>query len=212
MRILLLTFGFSLLVVGAYSLYGNLLPQRRGEVPPEPKALSMEQIESMSTAELSAKGASLIFYDPKSMTGLGKGICPMCHGFRPDSSNEVGPNLFGITKRAAERIKEARYSDPKASMQWESFPGSGRATTADEYIAESQICTSCYVVEGYGIKGSHDREAGGPDLNRKPISLTIAEMIAIHTYLYINDGVKPPDPKKLRAAYEKFIPISERRY
>jgi hypothetical protein len=92
------------------------------------------------------------------------------------------------------------------TVQTESFPGSGRARTTDEYIAESHICPSCYVAEGYGVKGSNDRESPMAPDHMPPIGLNIEEMIAVHTWLYVHDEETPPSPAQIRADHERFLP------
>jgi hypothetical protein len=140
---------------------------------------------------------------------VGKGQCPLCHTFKKGGLDVRAPNLYGIVKRAGERIKEPRYLHPDTVVQ-ESYPRSGRATTAEEYLAESKVCPSCYVVKGYGVKGSNDRESPDPSFNKPPINLTIDEMVAIDTWLYKQEGEIPPPIGVMRAAYEKFIPEGER--
>ena len=48
-----------------------------------------------------------------------------------------------------------------------------------------------------------------PLFHKPPISLSIEEFIAIDSWLFFNDGQKPPSPQVIRAAYEKFIPVEE---
>ena len=172
--------------------------------------------DSMTSEKLADMGESIIFgklvgRNPADM-GVGKGQCSLCHSFKEGDKGftALNLNLSGITERATERIKEARYLKPD-TVQLESFPGSGRATTPLEYIVESLICPDCYVVAGFGRKGTNDRESLMPMIQRPPISLTIDEQIAVITWLYVNDGKMPDPPKKIRAAFEKFIPEADRR-
>jgi hypothetical protein len=167
-------------------------------------------INSLTPQEL-AKLGELVIFGPggNKYRNVGKGKCPLCHSFEKGGYAERAPNLFGIIKRAGERVKEPRYLHPD-TVRHEAFPGSGRATTAEEHLAESKICASCYVVAGFGVKGTNDRESPDPDFNKPPMNLTIDEMIAIDTWLYMHDGEKPPSTGVIRAAYEKFIPEDER--
>jgi hypothetical protein len=172
--------------------------------------------DSMTSKKLADIGEIIIFgklvdRNPADL-GVGKGECSLCHSFNAGDRGHTALdlNLFGITKRAVERIKEARYLKPD-TIQLESFPGSGRATTSLEYIVESLVCPSCYVVVGFGLKGTNDRESLMPAINRPPISLTIDEQIAVITWLYMNDGEVPDPPKKIRTTLEKFIPVADRR-
>src|SRR3990172_2855176 len=127
--------------------------------------------DSMSTEKLAEIGETLIFGRVggfKARSTDGKGQCPLCHTFGADDISDRAPNLFGITRRAAERIKDLRYLNPD-TVQIEAFKGSGRATTALEYMAESHMCPSCFVVEGHGVKGTGDRESPMPAIHRPPI-------------------------------------------
>lgn len=208
-----MTIGFYVVITGLFSMHSNWLPQIRGEVPPSLPKLDSGSVNSMTTQDLADIGEMIIFGKVGGYIerGIGKGQCPLCHTFKPGDIGDRAPNLFGIVKRAAERIKELRYLNPD-TVQQESFPGSGRATTADEYIAESHVCVSCYVVQGYGVKGSNDRESPMAPDHKPPIGLTIEEMIAVHTWLYVHDGETPPSPKQIRTDHEKFIPETERHY
>ncbi len=92
----------------------------------------------------------------------------------------------------------------------ESFPNSGRSTSGIEYIAESHACPDCFVVAGFGTKGSNDRQSPMPKIHKPPIALSMNEMIAVDTWMYYREGVEPPSPDEIRVAYEKFIPPAER--
>jgi len=213
LRSLFLTVAFYTVLTGIFAAYSNWLPQAHGETPPLAIKPDLKSVYSMTTQELADLGETIIFGKVGGFKerAIGRGQCPLCHVFKPGDIGNRAPTLFGIGKTAALRIKDPGYLHPN-TVQTESFSGSGRATTAEEYIAESQICSSCYVVPGYGARGSHDRESPGPDLNKPPISLTIDDFIAIDTWLYVNGGEPHPSPKEILAAYEKFIPVSERRY
>jgi cytochrome c2 len=141
--------------------------------------------------------------------GIGKGQCPLCHTFKAGDIGDRAPNLIGIGNRAAERVKEPAYLKP-TTVQTEAFAGSGRATTAAEYIAESHSCPSCYVVAGFGVKGSNDRESPMPQIHKPPIGLSIDELIAVDTWMFFREGLTPPPYDEMRKAYEKFIPEKDR--
>jgi hypothetical protein len=123
--------------------------------------------------------------------------------------SERAPSLVGISTRAAKRLNDPRYLHPD-SVQTESFSGSGRATTAEEYIAESHVCPSCFVAAGYGTKGTNDHESPMAEVHKPPIGLSIDELIAVDTFLFYREGGDVPPVSEIRAAYEKFIPPSER--
>lgn len=208
-RMLLVSVGFFTLMSGAFASYSNWLPQTRGEVPPVEPAGAAKKAEDMTTQELADKGEMIIFGEMGTLHGQGKGQCPLCHGFKKGDVSERAPNLSGIPSRAAERIKDPRYLKPD-SVQTESFPGSGRATTAIEYIAESHACPNCFIVAGYGVKGSNDRESPMPQIHKPPIQLSIDELIAVDTWLFTREGEEAPAVADIRAAYEKFIPAADR--
>jgi len=145
---------------------------------------------------------------------IGKGQCPLCHGFQKGFLSERAPNLFGIPTRALEQLKDPRYSqaDPskRDTVQKEACPNCGTAQTAIEYIAESHACPNCYVVAGFGVKGSNDRESPMPAIHKPPIALSFDELIAVDTWLFAREGAEPPTPEDIENAYKKFVPESDR--
>jgi cytochrome c2 len=196
---------------GVFASYSNWLPQTRGEVPPVEAAGSGVKAEDMPVDKLAERGEAIIF-GPENLgkqEGQGKGQCPLCHGFKQGIVSERAPNLMGIPTRAAQRVQDPRYLKPD-SIQTEAFSGSGRATTAVEYIAESHSCPNCFVVVGYGVKGSNDRESPMPIIHKPPTQLTIDELIAVDTWLFFREGGDVPPASEIRAAYEKFIPAADR--
>ncbi len=208
-RMILVSVGFFTLMSGAFTSYSNWLPQVEGTVPEETK---MEgDISKLPVDKLSELGEAIIFGKVGGFAerGIGKGQCPLCHTFKAGDIGDRAPNLIGIAHRAEERIKDPAYLKPN-TIQTESHPGSGRATTGEEYIAESHACPSCYVVAGFGVKGSNDRESPMPKIHKPPIGLTIDELIAVDTWMYFREGITPPSPEEIRKAYEKFIPENER--
>lgn len=209
-RGLLTAIGFYMVMTGTFASYSNWLPQTRGEVPPVIK-IDVGAIDTMPTDKLAEMGETIIFGKVGGFAerGIGKGQCPLCHTFKKGDIGERAPNLIGLSQRAAERIKDPKYLKSD-TIQAESFKGSGRATTAEEYIAESHACPNCFVVPGFGTKGTNDRESPMPTIHKPPISLSIEELIAVDTWLWFREGETPPSPKEIRAAYEKFIPEADR--
>jgi len=206
--------GFMFFVAAALSGYGNWLPQVEGGFPPPEVKLDFQ---SMSSQQLGDEGEKIIFGgigQSQTQGAIGKGQCPLCHGFQQGFLSERAPNLFGIPDRAPERLKEPAYhmNDPasRPSTQKEAFAGSGTATNAQEYIAESHACPSCYVVPGFGVKGSNDTESPMPAIHKPPISLTLGELAAVDTWLYIREGKEAPTYDEIVASYEKFIPEADR--
>ena len=162
--------GFSLLVMGAYTYFANAIPQVRGDPPVE-----LSITGPMTMEEFIDYGKNVVFGTDDAP---GKGTCPLCH-------KRIGgraPLLDGVAFRAAERIKDPRYK--------------GKATNAEEYIRESEMCPSCYVVEGYGVPGTNDTESPMPKTNRPPIGLAPIEMDAVIAFFQSRDGapvtVSPP--------------------
>lgn len=208
-RTILMSVGFFTLMSGAFTSYSNWLPQTRGEVPKEEKIEG--DISKLPVEKLSEFGEAIIFGKVGGFAerGIGKGQCPLCHTFKAGDIGDRAPNLIGVTGRAEERIKEPAYQKP-TTVQTESFAGSGRATSGIEYIAESHACPSCYVVAGFGVKGSNDRESPMPQIHKPPIGLTIDELIMVDTWLYFREGITPPSVEEIRKAYEKFIPEKDR--
>ena len=206
--------GFMFFVAAALSGYGNWLPQVEGGFPPPVVKLDFQ---SMSPQQLADEGEKIIFGglgQSKVQGAIGKGQCPLCHGFQQGFLSERAPNLFDIPARATTRLDEPNYhkGDPAArpSVQKESFEGSGTAENAQEYIAESHSCPSCYVVPGFGVKGSNDTESPMPRIHKAPISLAMGELAAVDTWMYIREGKEAPAYDEIIASYEKFIPEADR--
>ena len=206
--------GFMFFVAAALSGYGNWLPQVEGGFPPPVVKLDFQ---SMSPQQLGDEGEKIIFGgigQSKTQGAIGKGQCPLCHGFQKGFLSERAPNLFGIPNRASERLKEPNYrmNDPASrnTEQKEAFEGSGTATNGQEYIAESHACPSCFVVKGFGVKGSNDTVSPMPRIHKPPISLQLGELAAVDTWMYTREGVESPGYDAIVASYEKFIPEADR--
>lgn len=206
--------GFMFLVAAALSGYGNWLPQVEGGFPPPEVKLDFS---AMTAQQLADEGEKIIFggIGQSSVQGaIGKGQCPLCHGFQQGFLSERAPNLFGVPDRAKERLEDPRYSkgkpDARDTVQKESFPGAGTAETSQEYMAESHACPNCFVVAGFGVKGSNDRESPMPKIHKPPISLSLGELAAVDTWMYVREGKEAPPYEEIVASYEKFIPEAER--
>ena len=206
--------GFMFLVAAGLSGYGNWLPQVEGGFPPPEVKLDFG---TMSAQQLADEGEKIIFGgvgQSKVQGAIGKGQCPLCHGFNQGFLSERAPNLFGIPERAKQQIEDPRYHKGKAgerdTAQKESFPGSGTADTAQEYISESHSCPSCFVVVGFGTKGTNDKESPMPAIHKPPISLSLGELAAVDTWLYVREGKDAPSYEEIVKAYEKFIPEADR--
>lgn len=210
----LLKIGGMMFFVAAFlSGYGNWLPQVEGGFPPVEEKVTWE---NMSTQQLADKGEEIIFGGVgknKEQGAIGKGQCPLCHAFHAGMLGERAPNLLGLPTRK-ERLEDPKYSKGNPSKREysvkEAFPGSGTAETVQEYIAESHACPSCYVVAGYGVKGTNDKESPMPSIHKPPISLSLAELAAVDTWMYAREGVEPPSFDEIVKSYEKFVPEADR--
>jgi cytochrome c2 len=207
--------GFMFLVAAGLSGYGNWLPQVEGGFPPKEEK---KDFSSMTAQQLADEGEKLIFGGigkNKEQGAVGKGQCPLCHAFHAGMLGERAPNLLGLPERAGkERLDDPKYSKGKAAardyVQKEAFPGAGTAENAQEYIAESHACPSCYVVVGYGVKGTNDKESPMPAIHKPPISLSLPELAAVDTWLYVREGRDAPTFEEIVKSYEKFIPEADR--
>jgi mono/diheme cytochrome c family protein len=207
--------GFMFLVAAALSGYGNWLPQVEGGFPPKEEKL---EFSSMTSQQLADEGEKIIFggIGQSAVQGaIGKGQCPLCHGFQKGFLSERAPNLFGLPERAEkERLTDPRYHKGEPAkrefVEKESCPGCGTGTTTQEYIAESHSCPNCYVVAGFGVKGTNDKESPMPKIHKPPISLALPELAAVDTWLYVREGKEAPSYEEIIKSYEKFIPEADR--
>ena len=207
--------GFMFLVAAGLSGYGNWLPQVEGGFPPAEVKLDFA---SMSAQALADEGEKIIFGGigkNKEQGAVGKGQCPLCHAFHAGMLGERAPNLVGLPERASkERLEDPKYSKGKPAgrtfAEKEAFPGAGTAENGQEYIAESHACPSCYVVAGYGVKGTNDKESPMPSIHKPPISLSLPELAAVDTWLYMREGRDAPTFEEIIKSYEKFIPEADR--
>lgn len=122
----------------------------------------------------------------------GKGTCTLCH-------NAMGraPMLDKVGANAEERMKDARYK--------------GEAKTVQEYLHESLVKPSAYVVAGFGKSGSNDTESPMPDVSGGGIGLKEAELAAVIAYLQDSSGseVTVEIPQMDAAPAEGAAPVEE---
>ena len=207
--------GFMFLVAAALSGYGNWLPQVEGGFPPPDVKLVFD---AMTPQQLADEGEKIIFGgigQNKVQGAIGKGQCPLCHAFHKGMLGERAPNLDGLPERAGkERLEDPKYHKGEPAKreyaEKEACPGCGTTTTGQEYIAESHSCPSCYVVSGYGVKGTNDKESPMPKIHKPPISLSLPELAAVDTWLYVREGREAPTYEEIIKSYEKFIPEADR--
>jgi cytochrome c551/c552 len=99
----------------------------------------------------------------------GKGTCTLCH-------NSLGraPMLDKVGAVAAERMKDPRYK--------------GSAKTVEEYLMESLVKPSAFVVAGFGKAGTNDTESPMPDVTGGGIGFNEAEVKAVIAYMQDSSG------------------------
>ncbi len=181
--------------------YTNWLPQQRSDPPPKGGV----QLTGEITMEQYTELGRVIVFGSKQVAGqkaIGKGQCPLCHTFDPGDNIGRCPNLFGVEERSHTRVKEDRYlNEPMKIGELE--PASGivkgkpmeipeeyRRQGSDElngedYLRESIMCPSCYVVKGYGKAG--DTVSPMPVITKPPISLSPVEANAVLAWLQAKD-------------------------
>jgi cytochrome c2 len=182
--------------------YTNWLPQQRSDPPPQNVEIDL----NMTMDEYVNMGREIVFGSKPATEGnkaIGRGQCPLCHTFDPGDNIGRCPNLFGIEERSHTRVKEERYmtepvkpgeEEPAAGIvkgRPDQIPdayrraGAGEEMTGEDYIRESMMCPSCYVVEKYGKAG--DRVSPMPVISKPPISLSPVEVNAVIAWLQSKD-------------------------
>ena len=181
--------------------YTNWLPQQRSDPPPKEAAV----VGDVTMEEFAEMGRVIIF-GAKQVAGqksIGKGQCPLCHTFDPGDHMGRCPNLFGVEKRSHDRIKEDRYLnepmkvgelEPASGIvkgKWDEVPEEYRRQNGpdefigEDYIRESVMCPTCYVVKTFGKAG--DTKSPMPVIVKPPISLSRVEVNAVIAYLQSKD-------------------------
>ncbi|MBI3916487.1 MAG: c-type cytochrome [Betaproteobacteria bacterium] len=152
---------FSLLVIAFFTGFSFFgVPQIEPAPPPKEEAVERG---AMTIEQFVALGKKI--FD-------GKGACTLCH-------NPVGgraPALERAGIAAVERMKDARYR--------------GAAKSVEEYLYESLVKPSAYVVAGFGKAGTNDTESPMPDASAGSIRLSEAELRAVVAYLQDLSGVE----------------------
>ncbi len=151
---------FSLLMVGAFWGFSNF---GIPQIKPEPPPVEAKlDLGAMTMDQFIALGGKI--YN-------GKGTCTLCH-------NAMGraPMLDKIGTAAAENMKNPKYK--------------GGAKTVEEYIRESLVKPSAFVVAGFGKAGTNDTESPMPDVTGGGIGLNEAELAAVIAYLQDSGGAE----------------------
>ena len=145
---------FSVFVMGAYTLFAvKYIPPIQPAPPPKEEVLD---VASMSMEDFIALGEKVF---------NGKGTCTLCH----NPVVKRAPLLEQAAVVAEERLKDPRYN--------------GEAKDAEEYLYESMVKPSAYVVAGYGVTGTNDTVSPMPDVSTGAIGLNEIELRAIIAYL-----------------------------
>jgi cytochrome c2 len=147
MRTFLKVFAFNIVIIAFFLYVGNSIPQLRQD-PPKELVLAAD-----APAEDFVKAGQDLFY--------GKGTCALCHEI--GKKGERCPDLAGVGERAEARIKEAGYK--------------GKATNGAEYLVESLMEPTTYVVEGY--------QPSMPPVGRQ---LSDLELVAVVSFLQSQGG------------------------
>jgi cytochrome c5 len=98
--------------------------------------------------------------------------CVLCHSGVGDRA----PKLDTIGTVWRERISDPHYR--------------GAAKTLGEYLRESMLEPSAYVVKGFGKPGTNDTESPMPDASKGAVALNPNEIDAVIAYLQSTAGVK----------------------
>jgi len=182
--------------------YTNWLPQQRSDPPPKAQ-IPTGGVESMDA--YTEMGRVIVFGSAPPVAGqksIGKGQCPLCHTFDPGDNIGRCPNLFGVEERSHTRIKEDRYlNEPIKIGEVDGATGivkgkpdqvpeeyrraDASELTGEDYLRESLMCPSCYVVKGYGKAG--DTKSPMPVISKPPISLSKFELNSVIAWLQSKD-------------------------
>src|SRR5215510_1817742 len=147
MRTFLKVFAFNLVIIAFFLYVGNSIPQLRQDPPQELVLAANASVEDL------VRAGNDIFY--------GKGTCALCHEI--GKKGERCPDLAGVGERAGTRLKEERYK--------------GKATNGAEYLVESVMDPTAYVVEGY--------QPSMPPVGRQ---LNDLELVAVVAFLQSQGG------------------------
>jgi cytochrome c2 len=128
MRTFLKVFAFNVVVIAFFLYVGNSIPQLRQDPPQELVLAADAPVEDL------VKAGQEIFYG-------NKGNCATCHEI--GKKGERCPDLAGVGARAETRIKEDHYINGDENGR------KGRATNGVEYLVESVMEPTAYVVVGY---------------------------------------------------------------
>lgn len=140
------------------------------QLVPEPPPAEERITGAMTAEELVAMGSRIYAR-----------ACVLCHSGVGDRA----PKLDAIGTVWRERTSDARYR--------------GAARTLEDYLRESMIEPSAYVVSGFGKPGTNDSESPMPAATKGAMTLSTNEINAVIGYLQSTAGAKVtvtlrPDP------------------
>jgi len=151
---------FSLITVASFAAYSNFgIPQVQPAPPPREETFD---VGDMTPADFIALGEK---------TFNGKGSCTLCH----NSTGRRAPPLQTAATVAAERLADPRYG--------------GQAASEDEYLYESMLDPSAYVVAGFGKAGTGDTVSPMPSMKSGATALSETEIRAVVAFLQDLAGV-----------------------
>lgn len=162
--------GFSVIVLLFYTVYAHYLPQVEPDTSP-PEVVSTDGLDMAGMISL---GETLF---------SGKGTCTLCHngmGRAPDTLE------MDLALTFASRLDDAGYKGTAA--------GKEGPEAVEEYIRESMLDPSAYVVQGFGKKGTNDTESPMPIADAPPIELTAVETNAVIAFLQDRAALAPTVP------------------
>ncbi|MBI4182596.1 MAG: cytochrome c [Proteobacteria bacterium] len=131
------------------------------QLVPEPPPAEEQVSGAMMIEEFVAAGARIYAR-----------ACVLCHSGLGDRA----PKLDAIATVWRERVDDPRYR--------------GNAKSLEEYLRESMIEPSAYVVKGFGKPGSGDTESPMPGANRGALALSPGEIDAVIAHLQSTAGAK----------------------
>lgn len=159
---------FSVAVLLAYTVFANILPQVQSNPPDDEDAVVAGELDM----------AGMIAWGEKLFAG--KGTCTLCH-------NNLGraPDLLVMDLAATfpARLKDPRYEGEAKGAQG--------AEAIEDYLRESLIEPSAFVVSGFGKKGTNDTVSPMPRTDAAPISLSEVQMDALIAFLQDKAGLEP---------------------
>ena len=161
---------FSVFALLAFTAFANLVPQVQGDPPVEEKI----DTGSLDMAGMISLGERLF---------SGKGTCTLCH-------NNLGraPDLL---MQDLGKVFPKHIADPKYNGISKGKTG---AKAIQDYIHESLVEPSKYVVPGFGKKGTNDTVSPMPKVDVAPVELSAVEMNAITAFLQDKAGFTPTVP------------------